>query len=301
MFQHILVPLDGSGLAESALPLAVGLARALAARLTLIHLIEKGAPGTVHGERHLTRSDEAQAYLAEASRRYVPPGVPVNCHVHGDFTRTVAEGIVLHEGELAPDLVVMCMHGDGGLKGLLFGRVAQQVAGSGRIPVLVARPGAVPEPPPRFDPLLVPLDGDPAHAHGLGTAAALAGVLGAEVVLLSVVPTPGTLRSRQLASSRFLPSATRFALDLTEEDTHRFLQGEAERLKARGLSARTEVRRGEVAQAIADAAAANRAGMVVLGTHGSFGTEAFWRDSVGARVLPLVTCPLLLVPPPGSR
>ncbi len=54
MFKHILVPLDGSKLAEAALPAAVSLAETLHAPVTLLHVIEQDAPEEVHRDRHLT-------------------------------------------------------------------------------------------------------------------------------------------------------------------------------------------------------------------------------------------------------
>ena len=49
MFKHILVPLDGSKLAEAAIPFAVEFCRKLDAQITLLHVIEKDAPSEVHG------------------------------------------------------------------------------------------------------------------------------------------------------------------------------------------------------------------------------------------------------------
>ena len=69
MFRHILVPLDGSRLAESALATAGWLARKLGAQLTLIHLIERNAPAIVHSERHLVSREEAIGYLEEVAPR----------------------------------------------------------------------------------------------------------------------------------------------------------------------------------------------------------------------------------------
>ena len=45
MFKHLLVPLDGSRMAEAVLPAAISLAGEKKARLTLLHVIERGAPG----------------------------------------------------------------------------------------------------------------------------------------------------------------------------------------------------------------------------------------------------------------
>ena len=63
MFKNLLVPLDGSSLAESALTVARFLALNLGASVTLLHIIERDAPAAVHSERHLTNSEEALVYL----------------------------------------------------------------------------------------------------------------------------------------------------------------------------------------------------------------------------------------------
>jgi nucleotide-binding universal stress UspA family protein len=54
MFKHILVPLDGSKLAEAAIPAAASLAQTLEAPVTLLHLIEQDAPQEIHRDHHLT-------------------------------------------------------------------------------------------------------------------------------------------------------------------------------------------------------------------------------------------------------
>ena len=72
MFKNLLVPLDGSRMAESALAAAAYLAPKLRARVTLMHCIERAAPETVHGERHLREPEEARAYLEEAAARAFP-------------------------------------------------------------------------------------------------------------------------------------------------------------------------------------------------------------------------------------
>ena len=72
MFKHLLVPLDGSHLAEAALPAAAYLAEHLGASITLIHIIERDVSGEIHGDHHLTTPDEAHAYLEAVAGRSVP-------------------------------------------------------------------------------------------------------------------------------------------------------------------------------------------------------------------------------------
>ena len=59
----LLVPLDGSSLAESVLPSVGFLAKKLNTSVTLIHIIEKDAPEKVHGQQHLRLSKQAEKYL----------------------------------------------------------------------------------------------------------------------------------------------------------------------------------------------------------------------------------------------
>ena len=120
MFKHLLIPLDGSELAEAVLPAAGDLAARAGARVTLLHVIERKAPESVHGQHHLRDASEAEEYLREAARHF-PAGVEVNRHVHVREVRDVAHSLADHADELGPDLVVMCSHGEGRLRDWLSG------------------------------------------------------------------------------------------------------------------------------------------------------------------------------------
>ena len=82
MFKHLLVPLDGSKLAEAVLPAARAWAERLHARLTLLHITEKNAPAKIHGEHHLGSTAEAESYLAAQAGTLARPGLDVQWHVH---------------------------------------------------------------------------------------------------------------------------------------------------------------------------------------------------------------------------
>jgi nucleotide-binding universal stress UspA family protein len=302
MFKHILVPLDGSSLAEVVLPAAGYLARALRAQVTLVHIIEQDASASVHGERHLTGAKEAEEYLEDVARRAFPADLPVTRHVHTEAMEDVARGIVDHQAELAPDLVLMCTHGWSGLRDLLFGRIAQQVVASGRTPVLLVRPQR-PQPKEPFlcRTLLAPTDGKPTHERGLEMAFELARATGARVQLLAVVPTMERLAGRQAASGRFMPGTTRAVLEVAQEQLESYLRHQAGRGQAGGVAVSASVRRGDPTSVIVETAASVDADIIVLGTHGKAGAEAFWAHSVTAGVLGKTTRPLLLVPVPPAR
>jgi nucleotide-binding universal stress UspA family protein len=294
MFKHLLVPLDGSTPAEAALPAAAYLAARCGARVTLLHIIERDAPATIHGARHLHQREEAAAYLEEIRTRAFPAGAAVACHVHKAAMADVARGIVEHEDELALDLVVMCAHGRRGLHEKIFGRIAQQVVGLGRVPVLLIRPpvsGAA-----TFDcrTILVPEDGQPEHEIGLQVATDLVRATGARLALLFVVPTAATLSGSDAVSSQLLPSATRIMLELAERGARDHLQRHLAALA--GLHAQANVLRGDPAQEVVAAAEQLDADVVVLATHGKAGSEAFWSGSVAAKIIRACPRPLLLVP-----
>ena len=297
MFRHILIPLDGSVLAESALPVAKYLSRAVGARITLIHIIEKDAVAFIHGERHLTRHEEAEGYLDQIRKSTFPAGSPVALHVHESAVQDVAQGIVEHQDELTPDLIVMCSHGRGGFRDLLFGSIAQQVITSGRVPVLIVRPQAAERQKPfECRSILAPTDGRPHHEEGLITAARLAQATRARLNLVAVAPTLETLAGRQAATGRFMPGATRAMLEMVEDELRTYLEGMAERFQAEGVPVSALVGRGDPAALIARNAETTHADLIVFGTHGKAGTKAFWAHSVGARVLAQTSQPALLVP-----
>lgn len=297
MFQHVLVPLDGSHLAEAALPPAATIANKLGASLSLIHVIERNAPDEVHSDRHLTTVEEAKTYLEEMARQLVPPGIAAQLHVHTAEVSDVARSIVEHTQEFQPDLVVLCTHGRGGPREFLFGSIAQQVVALGTTPVLLIRPNPA-HPAAEFlcSSILVPLDGDPDHARALPFAAGLARPCEVRLHLVMVVPTPETLAGREAATGRLLPGSTRELLDIDRASAEEYLRAQVDLLASSGLNAAFEVARGDPAAEIVRAAEHVQAGLIVMGVHGTMGSQAFWSRSVPPKVSARTAIPVLLIP-----
>jgi nucleotide-binding universal stress UspA family protein len=296
MFEQLLVPLDGSELAEVALPAADALAEILDAGVTLVHVIEKDAPPEIHGQRHLSDPAEAEDYLAEVANRAFSTGTRITWHVHTAATRDVARSIAAHVDELGPGLIVMCTHGSSGVRDWIFGSIAQQVIGRRKAPVLLIPPSSSDPPPFACRRLLVPLDGSTEHEQGLAVAAGLAEPCEAEIRLVCIVPTPGTLRGEETAAAMLLPMATAAALELDEAGAQHYLDRQVEELEEQGLWATTEVRRGDPTQVIVEAAQEEETDIIILGTHGKAGMNAFWSESVAPQVSSRTPLPLLLVP-----
>lgn len=298
MFANILVPLDGSHLAEQALPVAAYLAGKFGAHVTLLHMIETHAPASIHGEPHLRTPEQAGEYLETLARGEFPQDTVVVCHVHSDQVGDVARSIVEHCGELNPDLIVMCTHGEHAARNRLFGSIAQKVTSLGTVPVLIVHPRAEGSSAASFDcrKLLVPLDGKSEHEAGLDFAVRLAHACDAAIHLVMVVPTLGTLSGVDTAKRRLAPGTVSELLDQEEQDAAAYLLHHENQLKASGLEVRAEVLRGEPADTIGDRATAEGVDLIVLGTHGKAGVSAFWAGSFAARLAVQSNVPLLLIP-----
>jgi nucleotide-binding universal stress UspA family protein len=297
MIKHILVALDGTSLAEVALPETKALAELLSARVTLLHVIESEPNPIAHGERHLTDRREAEDYLSQVAQQFISEAIPCDIHVHSETVEQVAGGIVAHEEEFHPDLVVMCTHGPGKLERLLHGSLPQQVVALGQTPLLLINPNnRLAGSPFRLQQILVALDGDPRHENGYELACAIAASGKVRLQLLSVVPELSSLAGRRASLSRYLPGASWFLQGVTQENLRIYLGRLLARAEELGIDVTGEIQYGKVAKTILAAADSIDADLVVLATHGKAGTQAFWANSIAAQVQGQTTRALLLVP-----
>lgn len=300
MFRHLLVPLDGSRLAESALPVAASLAQRLGASVTLLHVLEPDAPPTVHGDRHLRSPAEAEGYLGGSvdwmANRHVPAALAVN-REYDDVAATIARV----GGSVDADLIVLTSHGRSGLHGLLYGRVAQQVLQRGTIPVLLVQPSERGRDEPfECRRVLVPLDRSETAEYALRPAVAVAAAFAAEVLLMLIVPTVETVSGERSAPARLLPTATAALLDLEASEAMGYLEQVAARVRIDGTVVAATVGRGDPVKELIDAAARREVNLIVMGTHGRSGVSAVWAGSVASRIVGAGVKPVLLIRIPRS-
>ena len=141
MFEHILVPLDGSEEARKALALAVAIAEKFGARLTLLYAVDLNANMsgldrvTMSGYIPETILETGYKLLAEAARR-VPADIPVETAViPGHPAHVILE---LAESDHA-NLIVLGSRGLGAVKGLLMGSVSAAVIQKAPCPVMTTK------------------------------------------------------------------------------------------------------------------------------------------------------------------
>jgi nucleotide-binding universal stress UspA family protein len=294
--QSILVPLDGSKLSETVLPLASMLAQQSHAKLILFHVIEQHAPDTIHGERHLTDEHEASRYLDQIIQA-LPENTIADRHVHTSAEKNVADSIVEHSREMGVDLIALCAHGQSGLQKRIFGNIAQEVLTRGDVPVLLISPEKeIEEQSCTCKCILVPLDGDPDHEAGLDMAVDLSQACQARLHLVMVVYELSSLPGEQAASAQLLPNAASVLLDLDCEEAELYLTGLIGKLLEKHISVTGEIQRGDPARQIVLSAKEFHADMIVLGTHSKTAMDAFWSGSVTPKIVTQTHLPLLLVP-----
>jgi nucleotide-binding universal stress UspA family protein len=296
-FRRILVPLDGSRLAETVLGIATRLADECDASIVLLHVIEKNAPAAVHGERHLKDTGSAEVYLAGLAQELRGGGRTIEWHTHEVPVGDVAASIADHALEYEVDLIVLCTHGSGGLRDVIWGSIAQQALQRSRVPVLIGR-ATKDTTRTSFAPqtIMVALDATPVAEAALPPAAGLARCLGAQLRLVMVVATSSTLSRLQSPASALMPIATGAILDLEEQQASDYLARLADTLESAGIGAVAEVRRGAPVGELAQDTGEHQDGLVVSATHGRAGLQAIWTSSVASGLLKRTRAPVLLIP-----
>ncbi|HLZ26881.1 MAG TPA: universal stress protein [Chloroflexota bacterium] len=153
---ELIVPLDGSSLAEAAVPLGRGLAKALGGHIVLVGVIptpgqlvaeQGGAIGTYVGSDHARLESEAKAYLEAILGSLTASGLSAEATVRQGKPAVEIGEVAREHGAAA---VVMATHGRTGLVRTLLGSVAGEVLHLGASPVILVRP---PEPRPAEEPI----------------------------------------------------------------------------------------------------------------------------------------------------
>lgn len=144
--RRVLVPLDGSGLAEAALGPASRIARGSGAELILARVIGReltvGSPYLPHAAEdqaeHLEeRRERARTYLEEVAERLRADGVPI---AGAEVRSGTAAETLLELARERADMIAMATHGRGGLRRWVLGSVSDKVLRGGEQPVLLVRP-----------------------------------------------------------------------------------------------------------------------------------------------------------------
>ncbi|HEX6796270.1 MAG TPA: universal stress protein [Ktedonobacterales bacterium] len=327
MFTRILVPLNGSALAEQVLPDAARLARANGATVMLVRVIRplveyeamRPAPGAWLPAADNTLRDAATAYLNELRAKEPLLDVSTEAHV---LVGPVAPIVLRAADDERADIIVMSTQGRKGIARWLQGSVAGAVIRDAQVPVLVLREAATPlaadlaagQPVSA----LVPLDGSPLAEAALEPAVQLAAAMsqgaGGSIHLLRVVDPPPERPASDSPAARQEHAERRRDIRRELRNAREYLDTAAAGVRklyadAHGVSVTWSIARGHnVAEAILGATrsasgAALRAdkpesvNLIAMGTHGRGGLKRWIMGSVAERVVREAAIPVLVVRP----
>jgi nucleotide-binding universal stress UspA family protein len=149
MYTNLLVPTDGSKLSVKAVVHALGLAKALQAKIAVLYATPPFAPESLFDgggalQARMPKS-EYEAIAARAAERVLKPladkaaAAKVACTTSHVFADAPWEAIIAEAGKQKCDAIVMASHGRRGVSALLLGSETQKVLTHSKVPVVVVR------------------------------------------------------------------------------------------------------------------------------------------------------------------
>ena len=297
MFEKILVPLDGSQLAETALEAALVIARKQSGEIILLTVPTYGqvmAPGPA-GYTLMTPSqspdilnEDAETYLDGIYRRISGPGIEVMTEVVGG---DIAGNIVDMAAAEKADLIVMTNHGYSGFTRWMMGSITERVLRSAPRPVLVIRCAGLPEN------AVITLDGSSLSEQALVPGLNLARLLGADVTLLLIDEAK---KLGDLELSLLDVAGAGLGQQIAQEDQDhsiQYLSEIVEKFSSSNQEIKILVLGGSAADSILAYVEKKPADLLIMATHGHTGLRRWVYGSVTEKCLHNSACAMLIVRP----
>ena len=285
MYKRILVPLDGSKLAEQVLPFARRLADSFGSAVELLQATDPDA-------RYPFWPPQASArYLKAVSKNYFPASARV---------AEIAEvgepaQVIVDRAKADPAcLIAMATHGMSGMRRWLLGSVAAKVVQTSANPLLLVRPGdANPSEPVVLNTIFVPLDGSALAEKVLPHVIALGKTMKLEVHLVRVYTLPPD--AYVIADGVIAQGPAVFRDEIRSEATT-YVDGKIDELRAEGLESLVATAiEGDAASEIIDIARKTPNNLIAMSTHGRSGVGRWLVGSVAEKVIQHSQDPVLLI------
>lgn len=284
MFERILVALDGSQMAEQALPYAVEIANGFASEIFLVTVCpDQEADFTPASKAYLDRrAEELKSKLigGARTREMVLVGRP-------------AQEIAKYAAEKGISLVIMTSRGRSGVASLLLGSTANEIVHLVKIPLLMVKTTGPPSARAKLKRLLVPLDGSERSETVLPYAEEMGKRLSLEIILLRVV-APGT-HVRTVGGLDFVYFKDR-DIDSMKVEAQKYLNELAARLRHNIQTVTTEVREGEPHLEIMKYAETHDCDLIAMSSHGHSCVERWTYGSVAYNIIHQSNRPVLMAP-----
>jgi nucleotide-binding universal stress UspA family protein len=299
MLERVMIALDGSPLAEQALPFAAAVAKAFEAEVILLRVVEtSGGPSTASLDSVDWRLGRLEAidYLSDIERQLEGAGVTVDI----DVTAGRASDEILEMARARDvDLIVLGSHGTGGLTQYRMASTAQKVIFGSETSVLVVPGTEEGVEAPAFTSVLVPVDGSPHSDWAVSVSARLARSQGAPLVLVHVVRTPALLDPQGTAREAELIDEL---VTLNRRAASRYLDGVKRRLECPGGEIRSCIEvSNEIAPVVERHARAEGRPLVVMSARGALRYEDVPYGSLVTILLTNAEQPVLVLREPTPK
>jgi len=299
MYTKILVPLDGSELAEGVLPYVRSLARELQLPVTLLQVIDPDIISAFADPAQKHYFDNVAAGMKMSSADYLRKLVPSFAHsLKVDAAVEIgkpAETIVSKAASDPGTLIAMATHGRSGIQRWIMGSVADKVLHATGNHLLLVRPRGEPTTINEAAPLksiVIPLDGSGLAETVLPYAIELAQKLKAEIILLRAYALPASIYN---VTDEYVPNLEQLNAQLRSE-TKEYLDGKVQELKGKGVDKVSGILlEGYGAAEIIDFAKKTPANIVAMCTHGRSGVGRWVLGSVTERVVKNSGDPVLVI------
>lgn len=308
MYRKILIPLDGSALAEIVFPHARELARNFNSEVVLIHIADKEDSKSLRlPQAYVDRMAATikRQIAGDRKRRSVNTQVTRGTKVSGEVAvGSPAEEILRFADRNEIDLILMATHGRSGISRWVMGSVADRVLRSSRIPVLLVRAGIPHDLVDNEWPgtMLVPLDGSGLAELVLPHVMALAkqpNAKNTEVTLLMVHELVVPLFPSPESVARWTEIAAE-DMARSKRSAKKYLAHIEKQLNDSGVRTSSEVLDGLPAEEIVHYASKKAFSIILMTTHGSSGISRWAYGSVAEKVLLAASSPILLVRPASA-
>ena len=304
-FEKILVPLDGSPLAQAILPYVMLVAKGFRSHVILFHVAEtaldhEDPDQKAHADETVERIRPlAENYLAGVADEFRGEGIDVETKV---AKGRAAAQIVEYAEQEDVRLIAMSTHGRSGLARLVMGSTVDRTLRACARPVLLVRPcdeGASGEAARRFSKIIVPLDGSNAAEAALPIAEELAKALGLEIILIQVIGIEIPVAFGAVTPDSWpVPTHLLERLDVVASG---YLTGLANMLKNKGLTVQWDVLRGAAGPRVVEFAKEAPDSLVAMTTHGHSGFRRWVLGSVADEVMRKGGDPVLVICPQAAQ
>jgi nucleotide-binding universal stress UspA family protein len=299
MYTKIIVPLDGSQLAEGVLPYVRSLAHALQLPVTLLHVMDPDIISAFADPAHKRYFDNVAAGMKMDSADYLRrliPSFPTSLKVDASVeVGKPPETIVSKAASDPGTLIAMATHGRSGIQRWIMGSVADKVLHATGNHLLLVRPRGelttINEEAP-LKSIVVPLDGSGLAETILPYALELARKMKAEIILLRAYALPASIYS---GTDEYVPNIEQLNAQLRTE-AKEYLDGKAQELKGKGVDKVSAILvEGHGAAEIIDFAKETPDNIVAMCTHGRSGVGRWVLGSVTERVVKNSGDPVLVI------